>query len=112
MVAHGRMSQNVTEAGREFQIAAAVPFLQGLPETVRALKALGAYGARAGRGVPALPAPTGSADALEPGESHELLTAHGLTPPRSAFAPSSDDAVIETTWAHSMSGSSPAMGTR
>ena len=91
MVAHGRMSQNVTEAGREFQIAAAVPFLQGLPETVRALKALGAYGARAGRGVPALP-PTGSAEALEPGESHELLTAHGLTPPRSAFAPSPDAA--------------------
>ena len=50
VVAHGRMGQNVTDAGRAFQNAAGVPFLQGLPETVRALKALGCYAERRRRG--------------------------------------------------------------
>ncbi|MDE0059429.1 MAG: CoA-binding protein, partial [Defluviicoccus sp.] len=58
VVAHGRMGQNVTEAGRAFQAAAGVPFLQGLPETVRALGALGRYAGRRRRGPPARPAAT------------------------------------------------------
>lgn len=52
VVAHGRMGQNVTDAGRAFQEAAGVPFLQGLPETVRAVKALGCYAERRRRGAP------------------------------------------------------------
>ena len=86
MVAHGRMSQNVTQAGRDLQTAAGVPFLQGLPEAVRALKALGNYGARSRRGIPPMPQPAGSPDVFEPAAFHELLEAHGLTPPRSAWA--------------------------
>jgi acyl-CoA synthetase (NDP forming) len=67
IVAHGRMHQNVTEAGRDFQAAAGVPFLQGLPEVVRALKALGEYGRRAGRAIAALPEPAGSPASLDGG---------------------------------------------
>ena len=52
VVAHGRMGQNVTDAGRAFQEAAGVPFLQGLPETVRTVKALGCYAERRRRGAP------------------------------------------------------------
>ena len=91
IVAHGRMSQNVTEAGRDFQTAAGVPFLQGLPEVVRALKALGTYGERVRRGIPPLPDPTGSPDAFDRAAFHELLEAHGLTPPRSAWAAAPGD---------------------
>jgi len=92
IVAHGRMHQNVTESGRDFQAAAGVPFLQGLPEVVRALKALGAYGRRAGRGIAALPEPAGSSAALDGGAWSSLLAAHGLTPPRSAQAATPEDA--------------------
>ena len=92
MVAHGRMSQNVTEAGRDFQTAAGVPFLQGLPEVVRALKALGTYGERTRRGVLPMPDPTGSAAGPDRASFEELLQAHGLTPPRSAWAATPGDA--------------------
>ena len=93
MVAHGRMSQNVTQTGRDLQTAAGVPFLQGLPEVVRALKALGTYGVRTRRGISPMPDPTGSPAALAPAAFHELLEAHGLTPPRSAWAAAPGDAV-------------------
>ncbi len=92
MLAHGRMSQNVTDAGRDFQTAAGVPFLHGLAETVRALKALGEYGARSRRGVGALPEPAGSPEALEGAALDDLLKAHGLTPPASARASPPEDA--------------------
>ncbi len=92
MVAHGRMSQNVTEAGRDFQTACGVPFLQGLPEVVRALKALGAYGERARRGIAPMAEPTGSPEAIEGDAMEETLGALGLTPPRSTQAATPSEA--------------------
>ena len=41
----GRIAQNVTEASRTFQSETGVPFIQGLPETVRALQNLVRYAA-------------------------------------------------------------------
>ena len=82
VVAHGRMGQNVTGAGRAFQRAAGVPFLQGLPETVRALKALGRYAERRRRG--AVPA-RGPATPLS-GDAAELLAAAGVPEPGGGHA--------------------------
>ena len=88
VVAHGRMGQNVTEAGREFQAAAGVPFLQGLPETVRALKALGVYAERRRRG-PAAALPQVSPAS---GTTARLLAAAGVPEPRSGLAGTAEEA--------------------
>ena len=45
VVAYGRTAQNVTDAGRAFQAKVGVPFIQGLPETLRAAQHLVRYGA-------------------------------------------------------------------
>ena len=82
VVAHGRMGQNVNDTGRAFQKAAGVPFLQGLPETVRALKALGAYAERRRRGASAQHGP---ASALA-GTIPDLLADAGVPGPRGGIA--------------------------
>ena len=92
VVAHGRMAQNVTEAGRAFQDRAGVPFLQGLPETVRALKALADYGGRRRNGVPPMPSADGRAGDLDGAAFEALLAANGLPPPRGAFAATAEEA--------------------
>lgn len=86
VVAHGRMSQNVTEAGLAFQERAGVPFLQGLSETVRALKSLVHYGEALRRGVPAMPRAAGGQDDFGGTGFDALLAANGLTPPKGALA--------------------------
>jgi acyl-CoA synthetase (NDP forming) len=94
VVAHGRMGQNVTEAGRRFQREAGVPFLQGLPETVRAIKALVAYGERRRRGIPAISPPRGGRSDLDGPALDRMLRNHVLPPPRSALAPSPEVAGV------------------
>ena len=81
VVAHGRMGQNVTDAGRAFQEAAGVPFLQGLPETVRALKALGCYAERRRRGAP----PEYHSAPPRSGTVAELLADAGVPGPGGGF---------------------------
>jgi acetyltransferase len=90
VLAFGRIAQNVSEISRKFQNETGVPFIQGLPETVRALQGLVHYAAAIRRGVPALP--EAGARALKMSELDALLTANGLTPPRSAFAQTPEDA--------------------
>lgn len=92
VIAYGRTAQNVTEAGRAFQNKVGVPFIQGLPETIRAAQNLVRYAEALRAGVTPLPPPRGAASALEGDEFARLLAAHGLTLPRSAFAASPDDA--------------------
>ncbi|HZT50551.1 MAG TPA: acetate--CoA ligase family protein [Stellaceae bacterium] len=92
VIAYGRTAQNVTDAGRAFQAKVGVPFIQGLPETIRAAQALVRYAEALRAGVMPLPAPRGTAAALEGEAFHRLLGAHGLTPPRSAVAPTPDEA--------------------
>jgi acyl-CoA synthetase (NDP forming) len=94
VVAHGRMGQNVTESGRRFQREAGVPFLQGLPETVRAIKALVAYGERRRRGIPAISPPRGGRSDLDGPALDRMLRNHVLPPPRSALAPSPEVAGV------------------
>ena len=88
VVAHGRMGQNVSDTGRAFQKASGVPFLQGLPETVRALKTLGAYAGRRRRGAPAK---RGTASPLA-GTVPDLLADAGVPGPRGGIAATAAEA--------------------
>ncbi len=81
VIAHVRMGQNVGAAGRAFQEEAGIPFIQGLPETVRALKALTFYAARRRQGLP-------EAAGLGPIDDDiaAALAAAGLPAPKGALA--------------------------
>jgi acetyltransferase len=92
VLAFGRIAQNTSEITRKFQSEAGVPFIQGLPQTVRSLQALVRYAAALKRGASVLPGPSGSAAALKPDALATLLAANGLTPPRSQLAKTADDA--------------------
>ncbi|MDX1486011.1 MAG: acetate--CoA ligase family protein [Alphaproteobacteria bacterium] len=86
VIGFGRMRYTIGEDGIEYQDQIGIPYLQGLPETLRALNALAFYGKRAGRGIPAMPEPGGSAETLLGAEFEGLLAANGVTPPMSALA--------------------------
>jgi acetyltransferase len=88
VLAFGRIAQNASEISRKFQSETGVPFIQGLPDTVRALQALVRYAAALRRGVTALPAPQSGAGDL----NDALLAEKGLTPPRSSLARTPEDA--------------------
>ena len=93
VVGFARIKENVTPEGVAFAESAAIPFLQGMPETLRALDALALHGERIAKKIPALAAPAGRVENLESAAWGELLRSHGLTPPRAAFAASADAAV-------------------
>jgi len=90
VLAYGRTAQNVTDAGRAFQSQTGVPFLQGLAETARALRALIDYADATRRGIPSLPAPRGGPENLQGATLDAALDARGLTPPRTARAATPD----------------------
>ncbi len=95
ILAFGRIAQNVSEISRKFQGETGVPFVQGLPQTVRALQALVRYASALRRGVAPLDAPRSSGEALDPQAFDTLLTAQGLTPPRNALAASPEQAATK-----------------
>ena len=95
VIAYGRTAQNVTEAGRAFQSKAGIPFIQGLPETLRAAHHLIRYAAAQRAGIATLPTPGGSAAALEGKNFARLLERNGLTLPRSALAATADEAASQ-----------------
>jgi len=84
VVAHNRMSQNMDDAGRAFQEAAGIPFLQRLPEVATTLKGLADYAERRDRGITIYETDPVSADLDIPIE--EVLANHGILGPKSAFA--------------------------
>jgi acetate---CoA ligase (ADP-forming) len=81
-----RMNLVTGQEAVAFQDEVKIPFLQGLPETIRALAALAFYGARKGRRIAPLPSPTGRAETLQGAAFETALERCGLTPPTSAFA--------------------------
>ena len=95
VIAFGRMSYVLGPDALAFQDDVGIPFLQRLPETVRALSSLAFYGARSGRKVEALPEPSGKVETLEPKALEAALAAKGITPPRSAFATTPAAAAVE-----------------
>jgi acyl-CoA synthetase (NDP forming) len=90
----GRMTYTLGPHSVAFQDQVGFPFLQGLPPTVRVLKALAFYAKRAGRSVAPLPAPKGSVENLEPAALHRALAARGVTPPASAVARTPEEAAV------------------
>ena len=88
-----RLQQNVTAVSRAFQDATGLYFLQGMPATVRAIRALIGYAATLRRDPPP-PAASSSVDAADvsaaglPG----LSTRYHLPSPRSSFAASPEEA--------------------
>lgn len=92
VIAYVRVSQNVSDAGRAFQAAAKVPFVQGLSQSVRAIQALVGYSDALRRGVSPLPDPNGAEQDLSGDGLQKLLARHGLTPPQSRLAATAEDA--------------------
>jgi acetyltransferase len=92
VIAFVRMSFPVEGAALEFQEQVGFPYLQGLPETVRALTALTFYSARKGRPVAPLAPPRGSAMTLDGSAFAHALATAGLTPPQSGVAASPTEA--------------------
>ena len=89
VVAHNRMSQNINDAGRAFQAAAGIPFLQRLPEVGRTLVALGDYAERRRRGILTFP----EVRAVPADQSvEETLTSYGIKGPASGFAKTAAEA--------------------
>jgi acyl-CoA synthetase (NDP forming) len=80
------MAQNTTEVGRKYQSETGVPFIQGLPETVRALQSLVHYAEALRRGIGEPAEPRGRAENLAGPAFDTLLTEHGLPAPKSALA--------------------------
>jgi acyl-CoA synthetase (NDP forming) len=95
VLAFGRIAQNVSDISRRFQSETGVPFIHGLPETVRALQGLVRHAAALRCGVAAMAQPCGRADNLVGTAFDALLATHGLTPPKSARAKTPDEAAAQ-----------------
>jgi acyl-CoA synthetase (NDP forming) len=92
VLAFGRMAQNSSDVSRKYQNETGVPFIQGLPETVRALQSLIRYPAAQRRSVAMIAEPRGRAENLAGSALDALLAAHGLPTPTSALAETPGDA--------------------
>jgi acyl-CoA synthetase (NDP forming) len=92
VIAFVRMSFPVDQQAVAFQEQVGFPYLQGLPETARALAALAFYGARRGKQIAPLPPPRGRAETLEGAAFEAALAGAGLTPPKSGHAASPGEA--------------------
>jgi acetate---CoA ligase (ADP-forming) len=92
VLAFGRISQNTSEIGRKYQSETGVPFIQGLPQTVRALQGLVRYAAALRRGTVATAEPQGRAENLNGAAFDTLLASHGLQIPKSAMAKTAEQA--------------------
>jgi len=95
VIAFSRTAYALGTDALAFQDDVGFPFLQSLPETVRALEALAFYGARAGQKLE--PPPQGAAATQQKPALEAALASHGLTPPRGAFAATPEQAAREAT---------------
>jgi acetate---CoA ligase (ADP-forming) len=92
VLAYGRTAQNVTEAGRAFQARAGMPFIQGLPETLRVAGSLIAYAEALKRDPAPLPPPRSSAPVPDGAALDRLLSEYGIALPLNARARTADEA--------------------
>ena len=86
-----RMSENADDKYRSFQEAAQIPFLFGIPQTVRAAKALINYGEARRRGIPELFSPIPDSKLCNENLSDSLSIA-GIRTPSHAIARSPEQA--------------------
>jgi acyl-CoA synthetase (NDP forming) len=92
LIAFERMRYPLTAEAAKTQAHMGIPFLQGLPETVRAMNALAFYGARARKKVRLPAAPKGKASNLSGPAFDKLLDRKGVTLPKSALVKTAKDA--------------------
>ena len=90
VVGFSRMAYQLSDFAPLAQEQAGFPFLQGLPQTCRALNALWFHAERAGKPV-AAPAPAPISE-LNEENIHQALASRGVRGPASAFAPTQEDA--------------------
>jgi len=83
LIAYARIAQSLDATSRAFQAASALPFVQGVPATVRVARDLMRYADRTRRGIP--PAPAGARIRRSIAEG---LRAHGVEVPREGVAAS------------------------
>lgn len=95
VLAFGRIAQNASDVSRKYQSETGVPFIQGLPQTVRALRGLVKYAAALRRGVAATAEPCGRAENLSGPAFDGLLAKHAITLPKSAIARSPEEAGVK-----------------
>jgi acetyltransferase len=93
IVAFGRAPYCLTEESRVFQDQAGMPFLQAIRPTLRALRALGSYGACRNRTLEVMPPGVGKQKDLEEHLLYKTLGMHGVTAPRQGFAARPAEAV-------------------
>ena len=82
-----RMRYTPEPGSVDFQKEAGIPFLMGIPETVKVMKGLVDYAARRRDPLPAWPAAKGEAADLEPANIEKALARHGVEGPRGGVAP-------------------------
>jgi len=80
-----RMSENADDKYRDFQDAAGIPFLFGIPQTVRAAQALIKYGEALRRGIPEIP-PVNLDSTLNDDTLAPALEEAGIQAPKQAIA--------------------------
>jgi acetate---CoA ligase (ADP-forming) len=95
VVAFIRMQHVTGKEAVAFQEQVGFPFLQGLPEVIRALAALAFYGARQGRAIAPLSLPSGRAETLD--QLAQALERNGLPAPKSALAATPSEAAVLAT---------------
>jgi acetyltransferase len=92
LIAFERMRYPVSVQALKVQAHLGIPFLQGLPETVRAMNAMAFFGARAGKKVKLPAAPKGKAANLAGAAFDKLLGRKGVTLPKSALVKTGKEA--------------------
>jgi acyl-CoA synthetase (NDP forming) len=92
LIAFERMRYPVSADALKVQAHLGIPFLQGLPETVRALNAMAFFGARAGKKIKLPAAPKGKAANLAGPAFDKLLGRKGVTLPKSALVKTGKEA--------------------
>lgn len=92
VLAWSRTAHNVSAQARAFQTAAGMPFLQGMPQTIRALRGLVRFAAAKERGPRTLPTEVPRQDPPPPDAFDALLERSGVQLPRSAFAATAAEA--------------------
>ncbi|MEA2983307.1 MAG: hypothetical protein QOF09_5130 [Alphaproteobacteria bacterium] len=95
VLAFGRIAQNASDVSRKYQSETGVPFIHGLPETVRALQGLVRYAATLRRGVSPIGEPRGRAESLDGAAFDALVAAHAMTLPASAFGKTPAEAATQ-----------------
>ncbi len=85
IIGFGRMRYQMSDESIRYQDHVGIPYLQGLPETLRALNALAAYAGRVANPPAKLPPANGKAADLEGRAFEKLLASNGVTLPKSAL---------------------------